>query len=106
MKNFIFDCINGDALIDDLDDYIDDWTKQGEKIGCSLREYLGMTVKEYGYFLVDEDYLADIIFAHEHKLDIDDVIRDAENSLPMAARAEKADETKKIQKWLNDIEDK
>ena len=62
--------------------------------------------QEYGYFLVDEDYLADIIYAQEHQLDIDDVIRDAENNLPMAARAEKADQTKKIQDWLNDIEDK
>ena len=106
MKTFIFDCINGDALIDELDDYVDHWAEHGEQLGCSLREYLGMSVKEYGYFLIDEDYLADIIYAHEHQLDIDDVIRDAENSLPMAARAEKADETKIIQKWLNDIEDK
>lgn len=105
MKNFIVDCLNCDAFIDDLDDYIDYWTEHGEQLGCSLREYLGMTVKEYGYFLVDEDYIADIIYAHEHKLDIDDVIRDAENSLSMAARAEKADETKKIQEWLDDIED-
>jgi hypothetical protein len=106
MKTFIFDCINGDALIDDLDDYIDYWTEHGEQLGCSLREYLGMSLKEYGYFLEDEDYLADIIYAHEHQLDIDDVIRDAENSLPMAARAETADETKKIKQWLDDIEDK
>ncbi|MCG8283448.1 hypothetical protein MID07_02260 [Acinetobacter seifertii] len=106
MKNFIFDCINGDALIDDLDDYIDYWTEHGEQLGCSLREYLGMSLKEYGYFLEDEDYLADIIYAHEHQLDIDDVIREAENSLPMAARAETAGETKKIQQWLDDIEDK
>lgn len=106
MKNFIFDCINGDALIDELDDYVDYWTEHQKRLDCSLREYLGMSLKEYGYFLVDEDYLADIIYAREHKLDIDDVIRDAENSLPMAARAEKADEINKIQKWLNDIEDK
>ncbi|MEN8422275.1 hypothetical protein ABFO63_01255 [Acinetobacter junii] len=106
MKTFIFDCINGDALIDDLDGYIDYWTEHGEQLGCSLREYLGMSLKEYGYFLEDEDYLADIIYAHEHQLDIDDVIREAEKSLPMAARAETADETKKIQQWLDDIEDK
>jgi hypothetical protein len=106
MKTFIFDCINGDALIDDLDGYIDYWTEHGEQLDCSLREYLGMSLKEYGYFLEDEDYLADIIYAHEHQLDIDDVIREAENSLPMAARAETADETKKIQQWLDDIEDK
>lgn len=106
MKTFIFDCINGDALIDDLDDYIDYWTEHSEQLGYSLREHLGMSLKEYGYFLEDEDYLADIIYAHEHQLDIDDVIREAENSLPMAARAETAGETKKIQQWLDDIEDK
>ncbi|MFW1957463.1 hypothetical protein ACG91D_18120 [Acinetobacter guillouiae] len=106
MKNFISDCINGDALIEELDDYVDYWTEHHEKLGLSLREYLGMSVEEYGYFLVDEDYLADIVYAHEYKINIHDVIRDAENNLPLAARAEKANETKRIQDWLNNIEDK
>lgn len=102
MKNFILDCLNGDALIDDLDDYIEYWHDNSGTLKVSLKDFLGMTEKEYNFFLKDEDYLADIIYAHEHEMDIDLVLEQI-NSIPMAARAEKADEVQKIQKWLKDV---
>lgn len=104
MKNFILDCIQGDAIIDDLDKYVDYWHENSEKLKCGLRDFLGMSPTEYNYFLKDEDYLSDIIYAHEHELDIEYVI-EVNSSLPMAARADKADEMKVIQDWLNQVKD-
>lgn len=104
-KNFILDCLSGDTLIDDLDEYVDYWSDNVDDLKVSLREFLGMSSKEYNYFLKDEDYLADIIYAHEHQIDIDIVLEQI-NSIPMAARAEKADEMQKIQNWLNEEKDK
>lgn len=104
MKNFILDCLNGDALIDDLDEYIDYWHEKANDLNVSLKDFLGMTEKEYNYFLKDEDYLADIIYAHEHNIDID-IVLEAINDIPLAARAEKADEINKIQTWIKKIKD-
>ena len=49
MSNFIFDCINGDALMTDVDDYIDKW-HEGQ-VGGDLHDFLGMSKKEYALFV-------------------------------------------------------
>jgi hypothetical protein len=105
MKNFVLDCIQGDALIDDLDRYVDYWHENSQELNCDLRNFLGMSLSEYNYFLKDEDYIADIIYAHEHNLDIEEVLEFNANNVPMAARADKADEMKVIQDWLKNVKD-
>lgn len=59
---------------DIINDYIDKW-HDGEGQGLKLYEYLGMSLKEYEYFLLDEDHLEDISYARIFNLDIEEVIK-------------------------------
>ncbi len=59
MSNFILKCINGDALLTEIDDYIELWHDSGSDL--SLHKFLGMTQEEYAFFVEDEHYLATII---------------------------------------------
>lgn len=47
-----------------LDSTIDEWNKI-EEVKISLREHLGMTVEEYGLFLVDADNIFKIMVEQE-----------------------------------------
>lgn len=95
MSNFIQDCIEGNALIYDIDDYIDEWHNGDSEL--SLSAFLGMTTKEYTLFVEDESYLATIITAHKKKENIVTVMRE---HLAMVARSDDAKKAKKLQKWL------
>ncbi|MBE5318739.1 hypothetical protein IM793_06215 [Pedobacter sp. MR2016-19] len=95
MSNFIADCIQGDALMTDIDDYVDSWHDGNSDL--SLHEFLGMSRKEYALYLEDEMYLASIITAHRSNLDIVPVML---AELRMAARSDDPTKAKKLQKWL------
>lgn len=45
LKNFMVDCLNGNAKVADLDKYIEYW--HTHKTGKTLQEFLGMTDFEY-----------------------------------------------------------
>jgi len=95
MSNFIADCIQGDALMTDIDNYIDSWHDGDSEL--SLHEFLGMSRKEYALYLEDEIYLASIITAHRSNLNIVPVMQAV---LKMAARSDDSTKAKKLQKWL------
>jgi len=62
-KSFIDACLTGDALLDDIEDYIEYWHEN--ESGLELNEFLGMTTYEYANWLkTGEDMvLRDIIEA-------------------------------------------
>lgn len=95
MSNFIQDCIDGNALIYEVDDYIDEWHDSDSDL--SLSEFLGMTEKEYALFVEDESYIATIVTVHKTNENIVTVMRE---HLAMAARSNDAATASKIQKWL------
>ncbi|MBD1362215.1 hypothetical protein IDJ77_00205 [Mucilaginibacter sp. ZT4R22] len=95
MSNFIIDCINGDALTSDVNDYIDTW-HDGD-FNITLHEYLGMKKNEYALFVQDETYLASIITAHKFGKNIVSIVKD---QMSMAARSDDPKKTKEVQKWL------
>lgn len=68
MKNFIQDVINNVATIEDIENYVLKWHTD-EEIDCSLRDFLGMTKKEYENWMVsgDEKTLKRIIENHRDK---------------------------------------
>lgn len=65
MSNFINDCINGDALISNIDDYIEEWHKN-KTLNMPIYTFLGMSLQEYKLFLENESFLASIITAHKN----------------------------------------
>ncbi|PCH66973.1 MAG: hypothetical protein COC06_12000 [Bacteroidales bacterium] len=95
MCSFISDCLNGDAFLSEIDDYIDQWHDSDTKL--LLHEFLGMTRKEYALFVEDEEFLATIVTAHKEHLDIKIVI---ESQIAMAARSDDQAKSEKLQKWL------
>lgn len=52
-KTFIDACLNGDALLIELDDYVDFWHEGNT--GVTLREFLGLTTFEYSEWLKNDD---------------------------------------------------
>jgi hypothetical protein len=95
MSDFITDCINGDALISEVDDYVDRWHENGG--GISLHEYLGMTKSEYALFVEDEDYLGLIISARVNNTTIENIVNE---ELAMAARSDDPAKSRKLEQWL------
>jgi hypothetical protein len=82
MSNFIIDCINGDALLSEIHDYIDVWHESDSPL--ELYAYLGMTEKEYALFVEDEAYLGLIVTAHKDGKTIEDIIK---SHLALVARS-------------------
>lgn len=95
MSDFIIDCINGDALMSDINDYIDNWHESDSSL--PLHEFLGMSNKEYTLFIEDENYLGSIITAHKFDKNVESIIRD---EIAIAARSDDPAKSKKLQKWL------
>ncbi|MDB1954231.1 hypothetical protein PMY38_04585 [Clostridium tertium] len=91
--NFIDAVITGDALIDEIDNYIDMWHDGDSEL--EIYEFLGMTQREYRLWVEDDSLLKEIIKCHVDGKDIEDVITNpyyAEKK--MVARAKNAEEAK------------
>ena len=59
MSNFIEDCLSGKATPSDVDKYVAAW-HDGDSV-LELREYLGLTPKQYELWLNDSTILDFII---------------------------------------------
>lgn len=99
MSNFINDVINADALLDEIDDYIERWHNSDSEL--SIFEYLGMTEEEYFLWVEDDFYLKYIISAHEKSTNINTLLAN-EYSTKLVARSDSPEEAKKIYNWLKE----
>lgn len=97
MSTFIELCLSGDAFLDEIDDYVDKW-HDGDGQNLELHEYLGLNDEEYSLWLTSPSQLANIIFAREHKIPLQQALND--EIYQLAARADKADQIERIKKWL------
>ena len=99
MSNFIKKCLNGEALLDDIDDYIDLWHETKGEI--PLHQYLGMKKSEYKLWVADPNVLPFVITAHRENKDVADII-DEFNALPLAARADGPKKATQLMNWLKE----
>lgn len=97
MSNFVTNCLSGEALLDDIDDYVDAWHETKGEI--PLHQYLGMSKTEYALWVADPDILPFVICAHREKRDVGEVL-EAFNALPLAARADGPGKAKQLMHWL------
>ena len=95
MSNFITDCIEGDALLTEIDDYIDQW--HGGDTTIPLHTFLGMTQNEYELFVTDQAYLGIIVKAHKENKNISIIMRE---QISMAARSDDQSKLERIKRWL------
>lgn len=97
--NFIDACINGDALYDEIDDYIDEW-HDGDYTE-DMYEFLGMTKIEYRLWVENDNILKYIIKAHMENKDIQDVlVSEYYGAQKLVARTKSPEEAKFIYNWL------
>lgn len=99
MSNFIQLCLNGTALLDDIDNYIELW--HDSETNLELHDFLGFTQQEYSLWLEDSSLLPYIIIAHREKRKIDDVIKES-SALPLAARADSQRTVEELVIWLQE----
>lgn len=97
MSNFMLMCLNGEVLLEEVDDFVDEWHKSKGEI--PLYRYLGMKKSEYSLWVSDPDVLPFIVAAHRQNKDVGDVIEEF-NSLPLAARADGLRKAKQLMEWL------
>lgn len=97
MSNFIYNCLKGTALLEDIDDYVDQWHRGDSP--DPIHRHLGMTRSEYDLWLVDPDVLPFIVDAHRQRRDVTDLIEEF-HALPLAARAASPERARDLAKWL------
>lgn len=67
---FIDDCLNDNAKLSDLDDYVDYW--HDHDTGKTLREFLGMTEYEYAQWGISDDSIfQEIIRCRKNNVEFD-----------------------------------
>ena len=96
-SNFIDKCVRGTALLDDIDDYIDQWHEGGT--GLPLHAFLGMAQQEYDAWLVEDDLLALIVKARHENILFKEVVQQ-DYSYALAARSKGSDKITHLMQWL------
>ncbi len=97
MSNFIQKCIEGNALIDDIDDFVGSWHESDSS--QPLHRFLGMTSSEYSLWIADPDVLPHIVNAHLQERDISDILEEV-SAFPLAARSDGPDKALELMNWL------
>lgn len=96
MSNFIIACLEGDAFLEDIDDYIDQW-HDGDSTE-SIYDFLGMTKIEYTLWVTNQEVLPSIIRARKLEEEPLDYVQKEVSAL--AARAETSEKAKHLEQWL------
>jgi len=60
-SSFIEKCINDDASLGEIDDYIDEWHDSDSANALELHEFLGMSWEEYSLWAVNPSLLEEIV---------------------------------------------
>lgn len=97
--SFIQRCLNGDALLDDIDDAVEQW-HTGDT-SRSLPEFLGLTEDEYSILVENPDALKAIIYARKSDVPLIEALERIE-CFSMAARAKSPSEARQILQWLKE----
>ena len=62
MKTFVDKCIDGEAFVENIDDYITEWHESNSKL--PIHKYLGLTKYEYGVWITHPHTIKNIIKLH------------------------------------------
>jgi hypothetical protein len=103
VKPFIDLALSGDVLLDEIDNFIDEW-HEGDA-GGTLAEFLGMTPHEYSLWLDQPDMLPHIVRGRHLRVGVEEIVAAAINdNVPgaerVAARASDAVNVAKLTRWL------
>lgn len=94
---FIDKCLEGDALLEEVDEYVNEWNAMN--YDCKLHEFLGLTEEENKLWSENNLALELIVEARECEQSIEDYLNNIDE-YQLAARAQSEEEAVKIKKWL------
>lgn len=97
MSSFMEMAVNGDVLLEEIDDFVDVW--HDNETGGSLHSFLGMTPEEYAIWVDNNAMLPQLVAARHQGVSVA-----AFNSYyaeqRLAARAERSQVVREIAGWL------
>jgi hypothetical protein len=94
---FIEACHEGDALLEEIEDYIDEWHDSDSEE--EIYEYLGMTIDEYGLWVENDAMLKTIIYSRELGIPVMDFIKNTSGE-KLVARSSSPEEAASVKEWL------
>ena len=98
-ENFVELCLTGNALIEEVDDFVDQWHRDSGEIG--LRDFLGMLESEYSLWVNDPDVLPYIVLSRREKRPFVQVVNDNYyNNARLAARSDQGQKIRHLKEWL------
>src|ERR1700678_751290 len=97
--SFIQKCLRGEAMIDEIDNYVEKWHLSAENI--DIHTFLGMTSEEYELWLRDPDTLAYIITSRRDEIPLSQIVNDNYEQIRLAARSADSLKVKRLKSWLH-----
>jgi len=98
-KSFVERCLAGEALADEIDDYIDLWhSGDGEPIE-SLAQFLGFTDLEYRLWVEKPHFLEFILNSKRRNIPLEKCEL-SEGSYSIAARGFSAEDAEELNEWF------
>ncbi|EMY5506447.1 hypothetical protein V8T57_002916 [Bacillus wiedmannii] len=94
---FMDACLQGEALLEDIDEYIDEWHESDTEE--EIYEFLGMTFEEYGIWVENDAMLKTIFYSREIGEPILEVLKESEVQ-KLVARAATPEEATQVKTWL------
>ena len=96
-ENFLDLCLDGRALLEDVDLAVEEWHKSNSP--HSLPRFLGMRDDEYATWVNSPNTLKAIIFARKFNLPLVEALEPIDE-VKIAARARSKEEAKQVVQWL------
>ena len=99
--DFISSCLAGEAFMDEIDDFIEQWHSGLAGKNQELHEFLGMSWEEYSLWATRPSILSAILNSKIRHISLDEEL-DFERVV-LAARAKNNQEALKMEEWLKQI---
>ena len=96
--SFLELCLKGDLLIEEIDNYVEDWHEGRAGANQELHEFLGMRWDEYSAWAKNPSILSYILAARRNKISLEEELD--RDRYALAARASTALEARRIAEWL------
>lgn len=99
--SFVELCLEGNALEEEIEQFVEDWHEGREGADMELHEYLGMSWEEYQIWATTPSVLPFVLAARKRGTSLDQEL--ASDRFAMAARAGSVSEATKVEAWLRSV---
>lgn len=96
-STFISQCLAGDATVDEIDSYVENW--HSDKTKYKLAQYLGLSDSEYAIWVEKPESIYFILHSRKRGIPLEKTLEEQSSAGNIAARATDA---RKVLKWLKE----